>query len=119
MFSNGIPATAANTVYVSPVIIPGNFMEMKLSEFIKLSAKDFSSITGKKMSLKEKISFSLLKKHMKKSLKSNPDQTVTDYLAAADRKSDIILIVVILLVVLLIVGWLTLGSIDVGPILGG
>lgn len=117
MFGNGVPAIASNSIHSSPMILPANFMEMKISEFIKLSAKDFSMITGKKMGLKEKVSFTILKKDMKKSLKSNPDQTVTEYLATIDKKDKTALIIIgiVVLAILIVV---IVNSIDVGLDLG-
>lgn len=71
------------------VIIPTNIItpnetwkNLKASEFVKLSINDFSKITGKKMNLKDKISFIVLNKRMKHALKKNPDLTVDEYLAS-------------------------------------
>jgi len=52
---------------------------IKASEFVKLSAKDFSIITGKKMNMWNRLSFSVLKLKIKHDLKKNPNLYVTDY----------------------------------------
>ena len=55
---------------------------IKASEFVKLSAKDFSSITGKKLNFFQRLSFSMTKAKMKHDLKKNPDLKITDYIKA-------------------------------------
>ncbi|HEV8081751.1 MAG TPA: hypothetical protein VGP55_01035 [Chitinophagaceae bacterium] len=55
-------------------------------DFVKLSAKDFSLITGKKMNLWNRISFTFLKVKMKHDLKKNPDLKVNDYYAKEGKK---------------------------------
>ncbi len=59
---------------------------LKASEFVKLSAKDFSLITGKEMNLWNRLSFSFLKMRMKLDLKKNPDLKVIDYYAKEGKK---------------------------------
>lgn len=116
LISNSQPAMASKTTYPSSLDMPANFLAMKVSDFIKLSAKDFSTITAKKLNLKERIAFSLMKKSMKKSLKSHSDQTVKDYLATADKKDNttLIIILVVLVVVVAAVVIASINSIDVG-----
>ena len=117
LFINMQPAFASTAMETSPGKILVKFLEMPVSDFVKLSAKDFANLSGKKLSLKEKISFSLLKKNMKRSLKRNTDQTVGDYLAnAGDRKTNTALIIIVIVVVVVIVAVLIAGSIGPGPI---
>ncbi len=59
---------------------------LNASDFVKLSAKDFSLITGKKMNLWNRLSFSFLKMRMKHDLKKNPDLKVNDYYAKKGKK---------------------------------
>ncbi len=59
---------------------------LSASDFIKLTAKDFSLITGKKMNLWNRLSFSFLKMRMKHDLKKNPDLKVNDYYAKNGKK---------------------------------
>ena len=54
---------------------------IKASEFVKLSAKDVSIITGKKMNVWNRLSFSVLKMRMRHDLKKNPNFTIRDYYA--------------------------------------
>ncbi len=59
---------------------------LKASELVKLSIKDFSLITGKKMNLWNRLSFTFLKVRMKHDLKKNPDLKVNDYYAKEAKK---------------------------------
>src|SRR5437870_320947 len=52
---------------------------IRASEFIKLSAEQFTLTTGKKLNLLNRISFSLLKMKIKHDLKKNPNLTIADY----------------------------------------
>ena len=67
-----------------PVIIHSTNI-IKASEFIKLSAKEFSLITGEKMNLWHRLSFSLLKMRMKHDLKNNPNLAISDYYLKSSR----------------------------------
>jgi hypothetical protein len=58
----------------------------KTSDFVKLSAKDFSLIKGKKMNLLNRVSFSFLKMRMKGDLKKNPAPKVNYYYAKESKK---------------------------------
>lgn len=70
---------ASSFSYASYPVLPKDILEMKLSEFVKLSQKDFSFITGKKLSFKERVSFMMMKKDMKKELKkTGNDRQVKD-----------------------------------------
>jgi hypothetical protein len=80
--------TLSNGTHAFSVIYPGSVTSptkdwkyLKVSEFIMLTPMDFSKITGKKMNLKEKISFTFMKARMKHVLKENPNITVSEYLA--------------------------------------
>ena len=52
---------------------------MKTSEFIKLSQRHISAVTGKKLGLFQKVTLKVLKMKMKHYLKKYPDSTVEDY----------------------------------------
>lgn len=120
-FSNSRTAFASSSIKPSALELPAGFLAMKTSEFIKITAKDFSLVTGKKLNLKDRIAFSVLKNKMKRSLKSHPDQTVKDYLASADKKDNttLIIILVILVVVVAAVIISSVNSIDIGGGLAG
>lgn len=53
---------------------------INVSDFVKLSAKEFSDLTGKKMNFFERLSFKVTKMRMKHDLKKNPDLKITDYM---------------------------------------
>jgi hypothetical protein len=84
-----------NTSFAIAISKPGNIEKpaitqllnnLKASEFVKLSVKDFSLITGEKMNLWNRLSFSFLKIRMKHDLKKNPDLKVNDYYAKKGKK---------------------------------
>jgi hypothetical protein len=52
---------------------------INVREFVKLSAKEFSLISGKKMNLWNRLSFSLLKIRMKHDLKNNSNLSISDF----------------------------------------
>ena len=75
---------------------------MKTSEFIKLSPREFSVVTGKKLSFFEKASLKVLQMKMKRYLKNNPDSTVADYYVnEGDRNFNLLWFLAGLLVPLL------------------
>ncbi|MFZ4800123.1 MAG: hypothetical protein ACOYMA_21715 [Bacteroidia bacterium] len=72
--------TTTNNTYAANSIVPvkttpafEQWRNFKASELVRLSAKEYSSITGERMNLKQRISFSILKSRMKHELKKNPD----------------------------------------------
>lgn len=119
LFSMGQPAKATELNYSSSdpnyFGLPAIFIEMKVSEFVKLSAREYQLIAGKKMNLKDRISFSLLKKDMNKSLKKHPDQVVKDYMATAGKSSKTALIIILIVVVAAAVALIISSSINIGP----
>ena len=50
------------------------------SEFVKLSARDYTKFTGKKLNFLQRMSFGLTKMKMKHDLKKNPGLKITDYI---------------------------------------
>ena len=100
------PLQASLVNYASDRVLPKDILEMKLSEFVKLSQNDFSIIAGKKLSFKERVSFMMMKKDMKKELrKTGQDRMVKDYLAdkPGDKKDNTALIIAIAVVVVIVV----------------
>ena len=89
-----------------------DWKNLKVIDFIKLSPIDFSKVTGKKMNLKEKISFAFIKARMKHVLKENPNITVNEYLASHKKIGTGLWI-------LIIVGGLLLLFVIVFAIFGG
>ena len=80
---------------------------LKISDFVNLSAKQFSELTGKKMNILEKLSFKIMKIKMKHDLKKNPNLTLKDYYDSGSKQHAgtwiLIGILITLLVLLLIV----------------
>lgn len=53
---------------------------INVSEFVKLSAKEYATLTGKKLNFLQRLSFNLTKAKMKRDLKKNPNLKITDYI---------------------------------------
>lgn len=83
-------------------ILNETLMQMKAADFVRLSIEDFAKLSLKKLSLKEKIAFSVLKKKMRRDIKKNPDMTVGSYLATNRKISTWAWIGIISSVLLLI-----------------
>ena len=88
---------------VSPMHEVISLNNIKASEFVKLSAKDYSIITGKKLNLWNRISFSLLKMRIKHDLKNNPNLKISEYYSKKSRHMSPWLWIGIGLVVALII----------------
>lgn len=73
---------------------------MLLRDIVNISAKEFSRLTGKKMTLKERIAFSLIKPKMKKELKKDPGISVRDFLASRKKMKTVLVVLLILLIIL-------------------
>jgi hypothetical protein len=74
---------------VKPPTITNSYEAAKslsLNSIIHLSAKQFSELTGKKMNIWDKLSFSIMKIKMKHDLKKNPNLTLKYYLGKEGRK---------------------------------
>ena len=72
-----------NSAYSFSINKPKNSSELlkydKGSEFVKLSFKQFATITGEKENLWNKISFNVMKMRIKHDLKKNPNSKLSDY----------------------------------------
>ena len=85
-------STFAASIIVSPTIaartcnnLPAKYLNA--SEFVKLSAKEFSSLSGIKLNLFQKLSFGITKLRLKHDLKRNPKLKITaDYYNAEKGK---------------------------------
>lgn len=97
-----------------PVTNNQPWKNLKAVEFVKLSAKNFSKLCGKKLTLKEKISFQVLKMEMKKEIKKNPNLTVSEFLSHKKKLGTgwIILICVVGTVLLLGLIFIISGGLD-------
>ena len=67
--------------HVSPEnnISPANIEYLHASVFVKLSAREFETITGKKLNLAQKIYLKFIQRKLKRDLKKNADLLITDY----------------------------------------
>lgn len=55
------------------------------SEFVNLSVKEFSLLTGKKLNFIQRLSFRVAKLRMKHDLKKNPNLKITDYIGKEEK----------------------------------
>jgi len=85
MVSGNSVAHATSTGPMSYPVYDDTWMQMKAADFIKLKVADFAKICNKKLTLKEKVSFLVLKKNLKRELKKNPDLTVAGYIASGKK----------------------------------
>jgi len=119
---NGISHGMSMNTPVAPTTIE-TWKQMRAADFVKLTIKDFALLSHKKLTLKEKISFVVLKKQLKRELKKNPELMVGTYLAENKKISTgawiAIIVAVGLIVTIIVVSSVNagLGSINYG--LGG
>ena len=88
---------------------------VRADQLVKLSSKQFSALTGKKMILVQRFSFNFLKIRMKHDLKKDPNLTLQDYYGSAGKRLGtgwIILIAVV--AVLLILALIAAASLSRG-----
>jgi hypothetical protein len=93
-----------------------SWKDLKVSDFIKFSTKDYSRIVGKKLNLKEKISFKIMKVRMKHQLKKQPNLLVGDYLATEGKISTGWLVAIIVVVLILILLAVANPLVNIGPL---
>ena len=87
---NGINAQAASTIYSKQLssenaAIPAKDI-LRADVFVTLSVKEFSGVSGQKLSLVQKLFFKAVQKRLKKDLKINPDLMVTEYFDPVKKK---------------------------------
>ena len=91
IYSNGHIAYGFSYIKPAPENINssghGSVKKLTAKEFIKLSAHDFSMLTGKKLNVFQKLPFAIAKIRIKHDLKKNPDLKITDYLDK-DKKGN-------------------------------
>lgn len=92
-------AAATTLVAVPATVTPpvDSWEQIKLAEFVKLSPKAFSRLTGKKMNITERAAFGLMKLKMKRAMKNNPELTVKDFMASYKKMKTWLLVVIIVL----------------------
>lgn len=112
-FNSSYASSSVVTNVPAPVVYPEAWKNLKLSEFIKLTPKNYTDISGKKMTVKERIAFSVIKMKMKRAIKKDQNLTVSEFLAAPGKISTgilILLIVGIIAIIILIVALATAAS---------
>ncbi|HUS02624.1 MAG TPA: hypothetical protein VMY77_12890 [Chitinophagaceae bacterium] len=70
-----------------PMAIAEHNLPFRASDLVKLSAARLTEITGKKMSMWDKVSFAIAKMKMKHDLKKNPDLQLTDFTFRKNKSS--------------------------------
>lgn len=85
-----------NTIRAASVILPksGSIVPppnapnnvMRADVFVQLTVKEFTSLTGKRLTLIEKIFFKAVQKKMKRELKNRPGLLITDYYEPVKQK---------------------------------
>ncbi|MBK6937504.1 MAG: hypothetical protein IPH18_11925 [Chitinophagaceae bacterium] len=85
-----------------PLFPPGEMLKtMKVTDIVKMKAGDITLLTGKKLTITERISFWMLKKKMKREIVKNPQLTVQEFKKALKKGEKVILILVIVVALLL------------------
>lgn len=93
----------ANSFVMSATgVYPIEWRDMKLKDFVSLTISDYYQFTGKKMNLKEKLAFSLMKGKMKKELKKNPEMTAGEFMATLRASEKVMLIILGVILILLL-----------------
>jgi hypothetical protein len=102
-----ITAKQPNEAFSFSITKPVNSSEIvnyvKGREFVKLSFKEFVTLTGHKANLLNKILFSGFKNKLKNDLRKNPNLTLTQYYPKALRTTGKIFYIVILLIMLFLI----------------
>lgn len=111
-FSIPNKVNASFPLSIAPAANNEAWKDIKATDVVKLTAKDFCELSGKKLTLKEKIAFSVMKARMKKESKKNPNLTVGEYLSHAKKLSGgwIFLIVVVGIILVIILAFFISGA---------
>jgi hypothetical protein len=108
---SAFPATALSPKPVDPS--DQFYAGQKASVFLKFTASDYSLMTGKKMTLGQKLAFKVMKIKLKKELKKNPDLLLSDFYKQNKRMGTgwiILLAVISTLLLLLLLFAIAYGS---------
>lgn len=76
---NGFSFSIAKPIISENHIFPASIDYLRASVFVKLSAKEFEKITGKKLNLPQRIYFKIVQRKLKHELRKNPDLLITKY----------------------------------------
>jgi hypothetical protein len=108
---SAFPATALSPKPVDPS--DQFYAGQKASVLLKFTASDYSLMTGKKMTLGQKLAFKVMKIKLKKELKQNPDLLLSDFYKQNKRMGTgwiILLAVISTLLLLLLLFAIAYGS---------
>ncbi len=107
---------AAFNIKPAELIHGGPLYHLRVADFIHVSAKDYSRLTGKKMNLKERIAFSFEKIKMKQAIKKNKNLTMGEYYDSSRKLGTgwLILIIVGGLFLIVVMVFLISGGLDIG-----
>ncbi|MEP6584844.1 MAG: hypothetical protein ABJA90_11290 [Ginsengibacter sp.] len=76
---NGFSASVVREIIPSDYTPTPGPDYMRAAVFAKLSAKQFETVTGNKLTFTQRIYFKLIKRKLKRDLKKNPDLLITNY----------------------------------------
>ncbi|MEO6814418.1 MAG: hypothetical protein ABI172_10840 [Ginsengibacter sp.] len=84
---------SASFIYPLPAPVLNNKIDkndfLKPSVFVNLSSKEFTSLTGQKLSLIEKLYFKSVQRKLRRELKKNPDVIISKYYAQKTGKFEL------------------------------
>ena len=75
---------------------------LRVVEFLNLSARDLEKLTGQKMNLGARVSFRILKAKMRKAVKKDPAITVNEFMNSQKKRSPGMVVLIILLAAILV-----------------
>ena len=86
-FQNGFAASfiSSKSVVAHPELINKSDY-LKAAVFVKLSPKEFSSLSGAKLNFLQKLYFKSVQRKLKRELKKNPDLLITEYYSQDQQK---------------------------------
>lgn len=107
--------TGAST-FLRPGIEKKEWERLLVKDVVQFSVKDYCRVTGKTLTVKERVAFKMMQLKMKKALKKNPELTVGMFLESQQKLDAvwIVLIVVLGLILLLLLVFLLSGGLDIG-----
>lgn len=83
-------------------VLPASLYNMPLREFLQLSPREFSAVTGKHLNLEQRIAFGFLRSSMKKAVRKNPAITAGEYFLSRKKMKGWLKILLIILGVFLL-----------------
>ncbi|MEP7252660.1 MAG: hypothetical protein ABI683_09780 [Ginsengibacter sp.] len=84
--SNGFAISVTRSVESGENAVAPTIDYLKASVFVKLSPRQFTEITGKKLNLPQRIYFKIIQRRLKHELKSNPNLSIAQYYDVQNEK---------------------------------